>query len=78
MRSLECVITVRDEPELIEKVFLAEEKEFTHGRSEYKISKEDDAVIITITADDPIALRATVTSVTRILGIVKKTREQNG
>ena len=76
MRPYECVITVRSEPELVERVFLAEEKEFKHGRSEYSISRVKDAIAITCSADDPVALRATITSVTRILSIVQQTKEQ--
>ncbi|MBR9703250.1 hypothetical protein GOV10_04385 [Candidatus Woesearchaeota archaeon] len=76
MRAYECAITVRDEPELVERVFLAEEKEFKHGRSEYLLKREKGALVIICSADDPTALRATVTSVTRILNIVKQTRDE--
>ena len=74
MPKLECVITVRDEP-LAEKVFLSEEKEFNHKRSGYSVITKDDNTIITIHADDPSALRATVTSVTRVLNILKRMQE---
>lgn len=76
MRAYECTITVRDEPALVESVFLAEEKKFEHGRSEYALRREKDVVVITCSADDPTALRATVTSVTRILHIVQQTRDE--
>lgn len=74
MRQLTCTIIARNEP-ILDKVFLAEEKKFTHNRSEYDVKRKGKDVHITIEADDPIALRATVTSVTRILGIVKKVKE---
>ena len=67
---LSCVITTRGFP-LAEEVFLAEEKEFKHGRSSYDVQRKGDDLIITIEAKDPTALRATVTSVTRILNIVQ-------
>jgi len=67
---LSCVITARDIP-LAEKVFLAEDKAFKHGRSSYDVQRKGDDLIITIKAEDPTALRATVTSVTRILNIVR-------
>lgn len=71
---LECSITVRDEP-LAEKVFLAEEKAFKTGRSEYSVKQKGDDCHISISARDPTALRATITSVTRILNIIKRSRE---
>lgn len=71
MQKLECVITLRNEP-LAEKVFHSEEKQFNHKRSEYKVESKGEDTIITIEADDPIALRATITSVTRVLNIIKE------
>lgn len=73
--KLNCEIIIKEEIDLIEKVFQAEDKEFRHNRSNYSIKKTKDAVIITIEAQDPTALRATITSVTRILNIVRKTHE---
>jgi len=70
---LSCIITARGVP-LAEKVFLAEDKEFKHGRSSYEVTRKGDNLIITIEAQDPTALRATVTSVTRILNIVQGTK----
>lgn len=67
---LSCIITSPGGI-LAEKVFRAEEKKFTHGRSSYSIKEKDDLLTITIEAKDPTALRATVTSVTRILNIVE-------
>lgn len=67
---LSCTITARNIP-LAEKVFAAEEKEFKHGRSRYEVTRKGDDLIITIEAQDPTALRTTVTSVTRILNIVQ-------
>ena len=72
MEPLECVITVREDAQLVSQVFLAEEKTFNHKRSRYDVVQKGDEVIITIVADDPTALRATMTSVTRVLGIVHK------
>ena len=74
MHPLECIITVSDDLELVEKVFSAEDKSFKNDRSSYSLKRKKNQIIITITANDPTALRATVTSVTRILNIVRKTR----
>ena len=73
MALLTCVLTVRDDPALVMDVFRAEEKMFKHERSCYALARTGDEVTITIEAEDPTALRATVTSVTRILMIVRKT-----
>ncbi len=70
---LECSITVRDEP-LAEKVFLAEEKEFATKRSSYSVKQKNNDCYISISAQDPTALRATITSVTRILNIIKRSK----
>jgi tRNA threonylcarbamoyladenosine modification (KEOPS) complex Pcc1 subunit len=71
---LACSITVEDEPELVERVFEAEDKEFKHGRSGYTLTKKDGKIIINAEAADPTALRATVTSITRILNVINKTK----
>ena len=69
---IDCVITLRDE--LAHKVFLAEDKEFKSQRASYEVNQDGELCTITIKAQDPTALRAAVTSVTRILNIVEKTR----
>ena len=69
--KLDCQIIIKEELDLIEKVFEAEDKEFK--RSGYSLKRTDDSIIINIYAQDPTALRATITSVTRILNIVRKT-----
>jgi tRNA threonylcarbamoyladenosine modification (KEOPS) complex Pcc1 subunit len=68
---MRCVITVPDGADA-EKVFRAEDKEFKHGRSSYAVEQKGKDLLITIDAKDPTALRATVTSVTRILNIVQQ------
>ena len=69
---INCVISVEDE--LAHKVFLAEDKEFKSERASYEVEQEGSTCKITIQAKDPTALRAAVTSVTRILNIVEKTK----
>lgn len=71
---LSCTITVKEESDIVEQVFAAEDKEFKHGRSGYSLARDGSQVIITAHAQDATALRATVTSITRILTIVEKTR----
>ena len=71
---LSATITVQEEPELVMRVFAAEDKAFKHGRSSYSIEQQGGKVVITAEASDPTALRATVTSITRILNIIEKTK----
>ena len=75
MHPLTCVLTVKEDVDLTYKVFQAEDKQFANSRAEYTLKKEKNLLKITINAADPTALRATITSVTRILNIVQKTKE---
>ena len=75
MNPLTCVLTVKEDVDLTYKVFQAEDKQFANSRAEYTLKKEKNLLKITINAADPTALRATITSVTRILNIVQKTKE---
>lgn len=66
----EAVIKVKDNIEVVYKAFLSEQGDF--GRSGWTVEKTDDEVEFRITAEDSVALRATLNSITKLLTVYEK------
>lgn len=64
-------ITIPATPEL-EHLLATEASSFRHKRSSYTVEKRGDTLVIDIEAGDAVALRATVTSITRVLALYEK------
>ncbi|MBT5021553.1 hypothetical protein HOK51_09890 [Candidatus Woesearchaeota archaeon] len=71
--TAELKVKTTDSENLI-KLFEPEEKKFE--RSEFEIQKKDFGIIFIVTAKDPTAMRATLSTITQILTIYHKLKEQ--
>ncbi len=53
----------------IEKLFLPELKDAKKSRSSYTLVKDEGELVFDIVADDSVALRATLNSITKLLTV---------
>ena len=75
--KLKAEIRAFGDPEVIYECFQSEQKE--QDRSKFKIKKEKKGVLFLIEADDSVALRATLNSITKLLTVYEKIRSvKNG
>ena len=70
--SYSAVIKVKQNPDIVFKAFHAESKNLKTERSEYTIKKLKDCVEFHINAQDSVALRATLNSITKLFTIYEK------
>jgi len=61
----------------LELLLRSEAASFTHGRTSYGVERKGKELHITIKADDAVALRTVVTSVTRVINIHEKAVKVN-
>ena len=66
----EAVIKVKDDAEVVYKAFMSEQGDF--GRSSWTVEKKDDGVEFRVRAQDSVALRATLNSITKLLTVNEK------
>lgn len=57
----------------LEKVFKAEEKNFQNNRANYSVKKEKERHTFHVEAEDSTALRAALSSITKVLSVHEKT-----
>ncbi|MFH1212140.1 MAG: KEOPS complex subunit Pcc1 [Candidatus Woesearchaeota archaeon] len=69
--NLEAKITVKHDGEKIRKLFAAE-KEFENNRAGYSVAKKGKGAVFTIKANDSVALRAMLNSITKMLTVFEK------
>jgi tRNA threonylcarbamoyladenosine modification (KEOPS) complex Pcc1 subunit len=74
MKYRSSIVVAGDADKILE-CFKADDHAHKTDRSSYTISKEDDAVIFSIVADDSVALRATLNSITKLLTVFDKVKE---
>jgi len=75
--KLKAEIKAFGNPETIYECFQSEQKE--QDRSKFRIKKEKEGVLFLVEADDSIALRATLNSITKLLTVYEKIKEiKNG
>jgi tRNA threonylcarbamoyladenosine modification (KEOPS) complex Pcc1 subunit len=72
--KLSAEIIVTEDVHNIQKLFEAEEKAFDNQRAGYELKKNKDALVFKITAEDSIALKAVLNSITKLLIVYDKTR----
>lgn len=72
--KISAEIIVKEDSHNIEKLFAAEEKEFTNKRASYDIKREKDRLIFSINAEDSSALRAVLNSITKMLSVYEKAK----
>ncbi len=70
--SYSAIIKVKENPDIVFKAFQAEAKNSTAERSRYTIKKLKDCVEFHISAQDSIALRATLNSITKLFTVYEK------
>lgn len=74
---LKAEIKAVGDPEVIYECFQPEQKE--QDRSRFEIKKEKDGVLFLVEANDSVALRATLNSITKLLTVYEKIRSvKNG
>ena len=70
---MNAVITIpKSGNEHLIEVFAPEDKSLSNGRGEYTITTDEENITFTITASDAVALRAIMSSVTKVLSIHHK------
>ncbi len=70
--SYSAVIKVKENPDIIFKAFQTEAKNLKTERSGYTIKKLKDCVEFHINAQDSVALRATLNSITKLFTVYEK------
>jgi tRNA threonylcarbamoyladenosine modification (KEOPS) complex Pcc1 subunit len=70
-----ATITFEDEKGETEKLLSFEDKVLSNGRAEYTVGRKGKMLILDVKAKDSVALRSTLTSITRVLTINEKTRK---
>lgn len=68
---LEATISVGDSKGLVTKCFAAEDKEI-RGRASYTIKSEKGKAVFEIKAEDSVALRTVLNSITKMLTVIEK------
>jgi tRNA threonylcarbamoyladenosine modification (KEOPS) complex Pcc1 subunit len=61
-----------DNPELVMRCFSQEERSI-QGRASYEIRKSGGKAVFDIKADDSVALRTVLNSITKLLTVIEKT-----
>ncbi len=69
---MNATITVEKDPRLLE-LFAPEDKKMPRGS--YTITQTDDKTVFDIEADDPVALRALLNAITKLLTVWHKTAD---
>ena len=72
--NLTAEIVVKEHHSDIEKLFIAEEKEFKNQRAQYEIVKNKDSITFKIKAKDSSALRAVLNSITKLISVYERTK----
>jgi tRNA threonylcarbamoyladenosine modification (KEOPS) complex Pcc1 subunit len=65
-------ITVSQDADAIEKLFIPEDKEL--NRAKYTITKKNKQLFFDITADDAVALKTAFNTITKVLTVWEKTQ----
>lgn len=73
--NLTAEIRVREDFHNLEKLFLAEEKEFKNQRASYEVKKSKDKLVFRVKAKDSSALRAVLNSITKLISVYEATRK---
>lgn len=74
-KMLKAAITIEDNVDEIERLFSFEDKELSNGRAHYDLHRAGKNLQINILANDSVALRSILTSITRVLTINEKTKK---
>ncbi len=69
---MDATISVNDEKGLLLKCFAAEDRQIK-GRASYTIKSQKGKAIFEINAEDSIALRTVLNSITKMLTVIEKT-----
>lgn len=72
--NLTAEIRVKEDFHNIEKLFVAEEKEFKNKRVSYEIKKSMNELVFKVNAKDSSALRAVLNSITKLISVYEQTR----
>ena len=73
--NFKASIEVKEDLKNIQKLFESEDKDFKNNRSKYKLKKDKDKVVFEIQANDAVALRSTLDSISKILKIYEEMKE---
>ncbi len=69
---MKATITTTGDAATLKDLFAAEDKELSNQRASYVVTSTDKGVRFDITASDAVALRATLTAITKLLEIYEK------
>ncbi|MBW2991090.1 hypothetical protein KY348_05300 [Candidatus Woesearchaeota archaeon] len=73
--NLTAEIIVKEDINQIEKLFVAEEKTFKNQRAGYELKKSKDKLVLKVKANDSAALRAVLSSITKLLNVYESARK---
>jgi len=74
--NLQASIIISGDVDNLQKLLTAESNETGNKRSSFHLEELKDRLIIKINAKDPVALRTTLNTVTKILTVYEQTRGQ--
>ncbi|MBN2567638.1 hypothetical protein JXB02_06175 [Candidatus Woesearchaeota archaeon] len=69
-----ATIEARGDAEAIEELFAAEAKEAKSDRSRYTVAVKGGACVFSVAARDSVALRATLTGITKLLTVYERSK----
>lgn len=69
--KFKALIKVKGNGNLIQKVFAAEDKSIK-GKANYRLTKTASGVAFSVEAEDSVALRTVLNSITKILTVIEK------
>ena len=74
-KMMHAVISFEDRDGDLEKLFVPELKALNMARSTCKMKKNNDSLVFDVEANDSVALRATLTSITKVVTVFENAKE---
>ncbi len=71
---LDATISVSDEKGLLLKCFAAEDRDI-RGKASYTVKSQKGKAVFEITAEDSVALRTVLNSITKMLTVIEKAKQ---
>lgn len=72
---LSASITINENLSELDKLFSFEDKVFSNGRAKYDVVRGNDFLKFEIVAEDSVALRSVLNTVTKIITVHEKTKK---
>lgn len=73
--ELKTVCENNSEKDQLLKLFIPEDKKLSNGRAEYSIEENELEIFFKVNANDAVALRAIMTSITKTLDVFERMKK---